>query len=85
MNYGKNNFAYFTPSVQPYIGSDERTVGINATYAQKLGIKENEEVLVSSFTQHVSSVSKVTVSLISSEDWEIMVGVCLSTLQSYSS
>jgi len=47
-------------------------VGISATYAQKLGLKDKEKVTVS-VCSSVCSVTRINVSVVTADDWEILV------------
>jgi hypothetical protein len=59
-------------------------VGISATYAQKLGLKDEEKVTIS-LCFSVASVTRINVSPVTADDWEILVSLCLakSALLSY--
>jgi hypothetical protein len=51
-------------------------VAISATYAQKLGLKDKEKVTVS-LCSSVPSVSRINVSPVTADDWEILVSLYL--------
>lgn len=64
--------------------NNNNIVGISATYAQKLGLKDEEKVTIS-LCVSVPSVCRINVSPVTAEDWEILVSLCLakSALLSY--
>lgn len=53
---------------------DDYIVGISATYAQKLGLKDKEKVTVS-VCASVCSVARINVSVVTADDWEILVSL----------
>ena len=53
---------------------DDNIVGISATYAQKLGLKDEEKVTVS-VCSSVCSVARINVSVVTADDWEILVSL----------
>ncbi|KDR12608.1 Peroxisome biogenesis factor 1 [Zootermopsis nevadensis] len=73
--YGSKKCGYFSWSSESHSSSNnnnnDNIVGISATYAQKLGLKDGEKVTVS-LCSSISPVSRVNVTPVTADDWEIL-------------
>ncbi|XP_049774237.1 peroxisome biogenesis factor 1 isoform X1 [Schistocerca cancellata] len=71
MEYGNEQVAFVSWS--PYADSsiEQNEVSVSSVFAQKLGLKNEDTVLISYFP-NVAAVSKVCVSPLSSEDWDLL-------------
>ncbi|XP_066992561.2 peroxisomal ATPase PEX1 [Anabrus simplex] len=67
--YGFNKFAYFSWSLQP-MNLEDSSVGVSATYARVLGLQNEETVFLS--LHRVEPVSKIVVSPVTYDDWDIL-------------
>jgi hypothetical protein len=77
LEYGSKKCGYFSCNPISHGINNNNIVGISATYAQKLGLKEEEKVTVS-LCFSVPSVSRINVSPVTADDWEILVSSCLA-------
>lgn len=79
LEYGPNKCGYFScnPVSHGMNNNKNRNVGISATYAQKLGLKDKEKVTIS-LCSSIPSVSRINVSPVTADDWEILVSLCLA-------
>ncbi|XP_069678214.1 peroxisomal ATPase PEX1 isoform X2 [Periplaneta americana] len=62
---------YFTCSPEPYRTNESNAIGISATYAKCLGLKDNENVTLT-LCSNVDVVKRINVSPVTSDDWEIL-------------
>jgi hypothetical protein len=83
LEYGLKKCGYFSCSPESHNSTsssnnddnnNNNNVGISATYAQKLGLKDKERVTVS-VCSSVSSVTRINVSALTADDWEILVSL----------
>jgi hypothetical protein len=84
MEYGSRKCGYFSWSPESHYTNNNNydnnnIVGISATYAQKLGVKDKEMVMIS-LCSDVSSVSRINVSPVTADDWEILVSLVLAKI-----
>jgi hypothetical protein len=77
VEYGSKKCGYFSCNPVSHGMNNNNIVGISATYAQKLGLKDEEKVTVS-LCYSVPSVSRINVSPVTADDWEILVSLCLA-------
>jgi hypothetical protein len=76
LEYGSKKCGYFSwsPEALSTNNNNDNIVGISATYAQKLGLKDEEKVTVS-LCSSISPVSRVNVTPVAADDWEILVSL----------
>ena len=81
LEYGLKKCGYFSCSPELHSSrsnsnddDNNNIVGISATYAQKLGLKNKEKVTVS-VCSGVCSVARINVSAVTADDWEILVSL----------
>jgi hypothetical protein len=78
LEYGLKKCGYFSCNpVSHGMNNNNRNVGISATYAQKVGLKDKEKVTIS-LCSSIPSVSRINVSPVTADDWEILVSLCLA-------
>ncbi|XP_055934143.1 peroxisomal ATPase PEX1-like [Argiope bruennichi] len=70
--YGDNKEAFV--SCLPYTSSnhDKLHIKINAKFADKLGLEENEEVCLQLVTDNIPTVQELTLEPLTSDDWEVL-------------
>ncbi|KAK7867333.1 hypothetical protein R5R35_001109 [Gryllus longicercus] len=71
VDYKNGKHAFFSWNPQFLNADDDSVVCVSATYAQKLGIDDGEKVTIT-FHNHVASVSRVVVSPLTTDDFEIL-------------
>lgn len=76
LEYGLKKCGYFSWSSELHSANNvnDNIVGISATYAQKLGLKDGEKVTIS-LCSSISPVSRVNVTPVTADDWEILVSL----------
>jgi hypothetical protein len=81
LEFGTKKCGYFSCSPEPSRSNSNdddnyynNIVGISATYAQKLGLKDKEKVTIS-VCSNVCSVTRINVSAVTADDWEILVSL----------
>jgi hypothetical protein len=77
VEYGSKKCGYFSWSSESHNtnnNNNDNIVGISATYAQKLGLKDEEKVTIS-LCSSISPVSRVNVTPVTADDWEILVSL----------